>query len=295
MPTESHIFVAVGHDGTRLTSPDGATWTEAARGKEGEVFRAVAFGGGRCVAVGTYGGKNLFSSSADGKTWTFGSKDGKYNRTLRGLAYGKGQFVTAGGDPVSVGQSSPFVMLSTDGVEWTDYIEIAGKNIIRRIAWGNDCFVGVGDRGRRSFSPDARSWTDVPNMKAVDTLIDIAYGNGIFVGVGLHGLRMTTKDGQTWSERMAGNEGEHLNSIVWANDRFVAVGAGATYISPDGVKWESKANEDAPTTLAHHAGVFIGCAWRGRIMVSKDAVNWTLAHQAKSPIEAVGVGEMGNG
>jgi hypothetical protein len=69
---------------------------------------------------------------------------------------------------------------------------IAGKNMIRRVAWGNDRFVGVGDRGRRAASKDGFEWTDAPNVKAVDTLIDVAFGRDLFVGVGLHGLRMST-------------------------------------------------------------------------------------------------------
>ena len=40
------MFVAVGHDGLRLTSDDGKDWKPAQAGKEGEVYRAVAFGNG---------------------------------------------------------------------------------------------------------------------------------------------------------------------------------------------------------------------------------------------------------
>jgi hypothetical protein len=293
----SSLFAAVGHDGTRIVSPDGRTWRDLAKGKDGEVYRAVCFGNGRCVAAGTYGGKNIFAATADGKAWDTDSKDGKYKLYVRGMGFGKGMFVGIGGDPGSVGGSAPFVVTSDDGRKWSDYTEIAGKNIIRRIAWGNDTFVGVGDRGRRSASPDAKTWTDVPKAKAIDTMIDVAYGKpaggqGLFVGVGLHGLRMSTRDGTNWSEKLMGEEGEHLNSIVWADDRFVAVGAGATYSSPDGVAWVRKPNKDAPTTLAYGNGVFIGSAWKGRILVSKDAVEWIEAHKTKGHIEGVGFGEM---
>src|SRR3954469_17204983 len=141
------LFAAVGQDGTRIVSRDGVTWEYLATGKEGEVYRAVAFGNGRCVAVGTFGGKNILASSADGEKWESTSIDGKYKNYVRGLGFGNKMFVAIGGDPGSVGASSPFVMLSDDGRKWSDFIEIAGKNIIRRIAWGKDLFVGVGDRG----------------------------------------------------------------------------------------------------------------------------------------------------
>src|SRR5688572_4596992 len=63
------IFVAVGHQGLRMISENGADWSQIQTGKEGEYFRAVAFGNGRHVAAGTFGGQNIFSSSADGVKW----------------------------------------------------------------------------------------------------------------------------------------------------------------------------------------------------------------------------------
>lgn len=213
------LFVAVGQQGVRIISPDGKTWLREQTGKEGEVYRAIAFGNGRYVAVGTFGGKNIFASSTDCQKWETSSKDGKYSLYVRGLGFGNGAFLGIGGDPGSVGGSAPFVLTTPDGVTWSDYIKISGKHILRRIAWGNDRFVGVGDRGRRSVSKDGKQWEDAPGAKAIDTLIDIAYGGqpkqgGLFVGVGLHGLRMTSPDGLKWSDHIPGEEGEHLNSIV---------------------------------------------------------------------------------
>lgn len=283
-------FVAVGHQGLRLVSSDGRRWEKAAVGKEGEVYRAVAFGKGRFAAVGTFGGSNLLAWSADGAAWKNTQKDGQYANFLRGLAFGGGGFVGIGGDPGAVGDSRPFVMLSPDGEAWGDYVKISGKNIVRRIAWGADRWVGVGDRGRRATSKDAKEWVDVPKTKAVDTLIDLAYGAGRFVGVGLHGLRMSSIDGAEWTPRIDGEEGEHLNAIVWAGDRFVAVATGATYVSPDGLAWTRRPNQDAPHAVAFGGGLFVGLQWRGRIQVSTDGVAWEEVHRAEHHLEAVAFG-----
>jgi photosystem II stability/assembly factor-like uncharacterized protein len=288
------LFVAAGHEGVRISSPDGNIWSREQTGKEGEVYRAVAFGNGRYVAVGTFGGKNIFASSRDCQKWDYSSKDGKYSLYVRGLGFAKDAFLAIGGDPGSVGGSAPFVLTTTDGVTWSDYIKISGKHILRRIAWGKDRFVGVGDRGRRSMSKDGQQWEDVAGTKAIDTLIDVAYGGpekqGIFVGVGLHGLRMTSSDGVKWSERIPGEEGEHLNSIVWADNRFVAVGAGATYFSPDGVKWAREVNQDAPTAVAYGKGVFVGASWKGRLLRSTDGVKWEQVYKGEYNFEAVAFG-----
>jgi len=119
---------------------------------------------------------------------------------------------------------------------------------------------------------------------------DVAFGAGRFVGVGLHGLRMSTVDGLEWTPRQDGEEGEHLNSVVWAKDRFVAVGTGATYVSPDGLAWTRRENKDAPHVVAYGGGLFVGLQWRGRILVSPDAVAWEEVHKADQHLEAIAFG-----
>jgi hypothetical protein len=256
-------FVAVGEHATRMISSDGETWTQAQFGKEGEIYRAVALGNQLCVAVGSYGGRNLTAVTVDGVTWERDSQEAKYVNYLRGVCFGNGLFLGIGGDPGSVGDSKPFTTTTTDGRQWSEYHQISGKNMLRRVCYGNDRFVGVGDRGRRAASPDGKTWTDAPNVKALDTLIDLAFGRGIFVGVGLHGLRMSSEDGVKWSERISGEEGEHINSVAWTGELFVAVGQGATYVSPDGLKWERHANQNAPLTAVYGNKRFVGSnlAW----------------------------------
>jgi hypothetical protein len=283
-------FVAVGHDGLRIVSPDGRDWKHARVGKEGEVYRAVAFGNGRFVAAGTYGGGNIFAAGRDGIDWQTKFTDARYVKYVRGVAFGKCEFLASGGDPVTVGNSKPFVARSADGLAWGEFDEIGGRHILRRLAYGNGVWVGVGDRGRRSASADGREWKDVPDTRALDTLADVAFGNGLFVGVGLHGLRLTTADGAKWSPGVRGEEGEHLNSVVWAGDRFVAVGVGATYSSPDGAKWTREPNKDAPLAVAYGGGVFAGAAWKGRLLRSTDAVRWEQVYKGDHHVEAVAYG-----
>jgi hypothetical protein len=284
------LFIAVGHQGQRVASADGLAWTNLQVGKEGEIYRAVAFGNGAHVAVGNFGGSNLFASTRDGAAWQVSGRDGQYKNFLRALAFGNGTFLGLGGDPGAVGSSAPFVSLSEDGVTWTEYLPIPGKHILRRAAWGNGRFVGVGDRGRRAASKDGKDWSDAAATKAVDTLVDVAFGAGKFVGVGLHGLRSVTEDGLQWPQRFAGEEGEHINSVVWTGERFVAVGQGGTYFSPDGLEWTRKENRDAPLIATFGAGVFVGINWKGRILVSKDALVWKQVYKAEQHLEAISFG-----
>jgi hypothetical protein len=206
------------------------------------------------------------------------------------MAFGNDVFLGIGGDPGAVGSSAPFIVQSADGLKWSDYTPIPGKHILRRVAWGNGMFVGVGDRGRRARSKDGKDWTDAPATKAIDTLVDVAFGAGRFVGVGLHGLRSVTEDGLAWPHRYPGEEGEHINSVIWTGDRFVAVGQGATYFSPDGLDWTRRENKDAPLIAAFGAGVFVGTNWKGRILLSTDAIEWKQVYKCEQHLEALSFG-----
>jgi hypothetical protein len=284
-------FVAAGHDGLRMVSADGVSWTNLQKGREGEIFQCSAFGLGGCLIGGRFGGSNLFAFSKEGVNWKQTLRDAQYSKYLLGLSFAQDRFLGAGGDPGSVGSSSPFVIQSKDGETWTPNQQIEGKNVLRRFVWGGDRFVAVGDRGRRAVSTDGVIWQDAPQVRALDTLVDIAYGNGLFLGVGLHGLRMSSKDGTAW-ERFPGEEGEHINSVLWTGKGFVGVGLGATYLSPDGRKWERKPNTNAPLTATFGNGVYVGAAWKGRILKSADAVKWEPVFKAEAHIEVVGFGPL---
>ena len=281
------MFLAVGHNGLRIFSKDGATWSKPELGKEGQTYRAACFGNGHFVCVGTFGGANIYASTPDAAKWELGTRDGKYKDYFRGLTFGNGNFMALGGDPGSVGQAKPFVAISKDGVTWDENAPIDGKYMLRRAVFGANTWVGVGDRGRVSSSKDGKEWTDAPDTKPLDTMVDVGFGNGVFVGVGLNGLRRTSTDGAKWSEPVRGQEGEHLNSIVFTGKEFVAIGAGATYFSSNGKDWKRTPNQNAPTFATYGGGTFVGTSWRGRLLTSRDGVAWKDVFKCEQPVEAV--------
>ncbi len=287
------LFVACGYGGIRTTSSDGKNWSTPELGKEGEIYRIVAFGGGACIAGGSFGGDNLIAPTHDGKTWKPIRKDAGYSRYLRGMTFAFGKFYGFVGDGTTVGAGQPSQIHSADGETWSEPASIGGSYLIRRAAFGNGIIVGVGDRGRRATSHDGISWKDMPDSKPIDTLVDIAFGNGSFVGTGLNGLRVRTADGLVWTDKQLGEEGEHLNSVLWTGSQFVAVGAGGTYFSPDGAKWRRVTNSNAPITSTYGKGLFVGAKWKGRLLYSANAVEWTETIKLPSHIEAVGFGAVG--
>jgi hypothetical protein len=87
------VYVAVGDNGTVTTSPDQVSWTTqtvvSSTGLSEPSLKAVTFGGGLFVAVGTY-----IWTSPDGVKWTYSACPVGPFYTV---AYGNGRYVAAGG------------------------------------------------------------------------------------------------------------------------------------------------------------------------------------------------------
>jgi S-layer homology domain/IPT/TIG domain len=172
-------FVAVGTNGSILTSKDGIAWTRAVSGTVA-VLRGVAYGGGRFVAVGEGG---VISTSSDGVSWTY--EDSGTFASLHGIAYGSGRFVAVG--PTAV-------VTSADGVHWTTATEMEMSGMYA-VAYGEGQFVAVGEHGSAFTSADGTGWVPLPSVVArpgvAPLLSGVTYGAGQYVAV--------AGDGGIWS------------------------------------------------------------------------------------------------
>ena len=290
-PLSGPVFVAAGEDGLRCFSRDGRTWSNIQTGRDGEVYSAAAFGDGRCVVVARFGGSVTMAATQNGTDWQPSTYDAKYSNYIQSLVYFNHRFLGIG---------VKFIMPSADGVKWEplrplpERLFLFGINpTIHRFAVGNDLLVGVGDFGVSIATKDGLDWTFSPNPKAPNTLIDVAFGNGVFVGTGMHGLRMRSADGLNWTDRVVGEEGEHINSINWDGKKFVGIGQGATYISPDGLKWERIPNQNAPTIATFGNNAYVGSLWPGKLMHSTDGIAWKEVLQLPQHVICVQHGVLG--
>lgn len=131
------LFVGATPDGEFLTSPDGASWTQAFRADEPISIHDLAYGDGLFVAVGETGDAGapkqaVVLTSADGKAWTLKKLEGA--ERLWQVTYGNGLFVARGTDALAV---------SAGGTDW----EISPKpteQVLSGMAYGAGRFVGVG-------------------------------------------------------------------------------------------------------------------------------------------------------
>jgi len=272
------FYLAVGHNGIRMSSKDGRKWTDP-QTADGKYFRTVAFGNGTAIAVG----KRDYSVTKDGLNWSKPQNLPKGGNGIVFLTFGAGRFIGVGTD---VNYNGTTFYYTEDGQNWSKPTDQKGKGLLRMV-WGDGQFVAVGGSGRIARSKDGEKWEDAPDTKPIDTLIDVAYGDGNYVGVGLHGLRMWSDDGLKWRFKQRGLEGEHFNSVVWTGEKFVAVGNGGTIESPNGRSWERTPNENAPLACCYGDGVFVGSHWRGRVLRSTDGYKFDEVLKLDDHVDAI--------
>jgi photosystem II stability/assembly factor-like uncharacterized protein len=272
------LFVAVGDNGTILTSPDGTTWTQ--RTSPPSPFGArvhlydVTYGNGLFVTVG--GDNGTILTSPDGTTWA--KRNSMTSNDLYGVTYGNGLFVT-------VGEYGTF-LTSPDGTTWTKSPSDASATaagppgLAPRIYYGNGLFVAVGgDNGTILTSPDGTTWAK-RNSGTSNDLYGLTYGNGLFVAVGDNGTILTSPDGSTWAKRNSGTSEEFLG-VTYGNGIFLTIGLdGNILISPDGTTWTEGSYENSYSygffkAATYGNGLFVTVSKNGAIQTSPDGTTWT--------------------
>jgi len=179
-------FVAGSIYSKMVYSSDGITWTAVTNSPftANQYFSAIAYGGGKFVAVGgsidpvDSNGKMAYSS--DGETW-IAVMDSTFDNDIRNIAYGNGKFVAVG--------SGGKMAYSPDGESWTAVTEspFNSSQYINAIAYGNGKFVAGGTSGKTATSTDGINWTLTDSKFGPEIIGSIAYGNGKFVAVGRDG------------------------------------------------------------------------------------------------------------
>ena len=226
------VFVGVGQEesGVRIlrSADKGQTWTHIPSPSGIDLY-AVAFGGGKFVAVGRQG---LGAISDDlGLTWRRFTLP---NLQWSDVTYGKGLFVA-----VASSGTGNRVMTSPNGTTWTQRSGADARNW-RDVTYGGGQFVAVasdlgGSTRTVMTSPDGITWT-MRTASDPRSWSGVAYGDEQFVAVAndtFGSLVMTSPDGITW-RRGTSTPGWSWKKVTYADGQFVGVSsvngpAGATY------------------------------------------------------------------
>jgi len=222
-------FVALGADGTVLTSSDGTTWTAATAIAGASGMHAIAYGvvngTGIYVAVGDAGVIDYNGNAGVGGNWTPASSGTAQN--LYGVAFLNSQFVAVGAQGT--------VVTSPDGITWTVQTSAASAttNALRAVAYGvvngTGTYVAVGDAGTVLSSTDAVTWT-AQSPPTPQNLNAIAFGpDAQFVAVGAAGTTVYGTTGTSWASNNVGTN-QDLYAIA-PNAVYIAVGVADTNVS----------------------------------------------------------------
>jgi hypothetical protein len=184
-----NCIIAVGDDGTILTSTTGFGWVKRLSGTH-DSLNGIAWSNDAIIAVGN---KGTILRSNDRINWT----------------------------PVSFGLSV-LGTLQQQSVDFNDIIYVKDLNTF--IIVGSNGVIIRSTDGGLTWTRVANTW-DNPVERDTGILTSVSYGNGKFVAVGPDGFIASSEDGGISWTRYKGNS---YNSIAYGNGLFVAVGGSET-------------------------------------------------------------------
>lgn len=241
----SKCIGAVGSKGIIATSHTGKRWKIHHIGFS-DNFTDIAGHGKMLVAVGMIGA--LATSSDGGNTWKKRVLPNPWIE-LHGVTFGHGLFVAVGNNR-GVDTSSPVILVSADGVTWTEkrytppppmHPETFGR--LNDVTWTGRQFIAVGHQGSivRSdavaliaTSPDGDGWTSIQDLPTRQALTAIAHGHEQITAVGMAGTIITSLDGGIMWQIHTPRKPVNFTDIIWTGREFVGVGSKATVLSgPD--------------------------------------------------------------
>jgi len=219
-------FIALGTDGSILTSADGNTWILSTNpvpsgGTAGPRMNSIAFGivSNATIYVAVGDGGNIFTSP-DLVTWTAAASPTGNN--LYNVSFPNGSFVATGANGT--------LLTSADAITWTLPNSIPStSNALRGATFGAGSYAVVGDAGTILTSADLTTWNLTPPPLTQD-LRAIRYGTR-FVAVGQTGSIAYSDDAINWLTTSSGSTAD-LAAVIFTPAMYLAVGAaGANAVS----------------------------------------------------------------
>lgn len=213
-----YTYVAVGNEGTVIRSTNGEIWSLPIITLANRTLTAVYHNVDTWIAVGE--GGQIITSVDDGLTWALDNSTTSLN--LYDVYYA-GQWVI-------VGQKGSVWLKNQEDTVWQRYT--AGvTDTLRSVAFVNNQYVAVGDRGSIVYSTDGTSWRQSDrfvnnqlNAVSRDTVIPVAVGTAGVV------LRESPNFTVTWAIRNVRFDQINLNTVQSVTQRGYSLQTGDTLI-----------------------------------------------------------------
>lgn len=269
----NNIYVAVGSEGTILTSSDGNTWNRAESGTINDLY-GIAWTGSKFFAVGRSG---TVVSSSDGVNWSYNqiSSIAADNNYLLAVSWNGSKLVAVG--------SSGLVVTSSDGVNWSKQ-SLSPYKTLRCVTWAKDKFVASGDRGTIFTSLDGVTWTQrVSNSTPFDWeyyLDDIVWDGSKFIIPERYGYIsriLTSPDGVNWTEDKKSYEKSFIGALYNEGKYFLFCSNNSILAAGNGTDWSELGTTPVSIKKAVFAkSQYVGINDSGYICVSSDGLSWRI-------------------
>ena len=273
-------WIGVGSAGSLVSSVDGVSWTGHAPIGAGSDLNGIEWSSHGWIAVGSDG---AILTSTDGDTWTLQASSTW--DTLRDVACSPDMCVVAG----DYGQ----LVVSSDAINWWQPLSMVW-NSLYHVAWNGQMWVAVGYGGIIVTSSDGVNWTQrASNVPVCFTdhepcnLVDIGWNGSIWLAVGLAGAEAWSSDGISWTQ--INNPVDLFESIAWDGSRWVVVGSSGIYTSTDAQTWHAEFTGGELTGVTSHAGTSVAVGSVGTLLSSPGDGNWTPRESSVASPNFVGV------
>jgi len=219
-------FVAVGENGTILSSPEGLVWTRQVSGTT-VWLTSVAWGLGNFIAVGDHG---TVLHSRDARTWTkvgTGQENAPQTR-LNVVAFNREEFRVAGEKNNGLSVRLP------PRIDWLGGDRTSGP-WWRGYAAALDRVVLGGELGLATYAlgdPYLREPLSISSPADLRAMSGVVYDGTRFTAVGGTGAIATSADGLSW-RREDSPTTSNLHGISPFNNALVVVGEGGTILTAD--------------------------------------------------------------
>ena len=288
------LFVAVGANGTILSSTNGMNWTARSPSANfTNTLRAVASGGGQFVAVGENGS---VVSSASGTSWTERPQNGGYH--FVDVAYGGGQFAAIGPGPqIPNGEgggytfSTNIILTSPNGAAWQQQSApvYVANTFLDTIAYGNGRFL-INEGGQMIESLNGVNWNRLTAF-ATDPIGKMKFAQGRFFQGHVQSIRVSTDNGLSWADE-ASFPGLGVYSMANGGGYYAAVGTGyGVRHSTNGTDWTTRIINvpEAWYDVAYGNGRFVAVGGLGAIRVGLLPVLLSVQRGAATVVTVRGV------
>gem|GEM_PF-1572425 len=210
-------FVAVGFNGTILSSTNGVNWVDRTTGSTTVQLNSVTYGNGAFVAVGTSGAGRY---STDGENWISSAT----GATLKSVTFAKGLFVAVGDNGA--------IRTSVNGTNWTSRSSSPSTTeFLNAVQYAGDRFVAVGGLAGSGegalvlHSQNGTNWTlevsNIPSslrtaVAAAGQYVAASDGAGVIVSAPYQSAPAPTITGQPSPAGQSVNAGATVSYTVTA-------------------------------------------------------------------------------